>query len=197
MPRLFTGLEIPHEVATVLATLRGGLNGARWITPDHYHITLRFFGDIDTGLARELDHCLAQSMHESFTLHVSGLRVFGGDKPRALVAEIPPVPALMELQAEQERLARRLGLAPETRKFTPHITLARLRDANPYQVAGFMSALSGFPPLPVAVDRFVLFSSRDSIGGGPYIVEAAYPFGEDFGASDLEAADLWGQYETA
>ena len=71
MPRLFTGLEVPRPVATVLASLRGGLNGARWITPDHYHITLRFFGDIDTKLARELDQVLAQSLHEPFTVTVS------------------------------------------------------------------------------------------------------------------------------
>ena len=179
MPRLFTGLEVPRPVATVLASLRGGLNGARWITPDHYHITLRFFGDIDTKLARELDQVLAQSLHEPFTVMVSGLRIFGGDRPRALVAEIAPLPALLELQAEQERLARRLGLATETRKFTPHITLARLRDANAYQVAGFLSAFGGFPPLPLTVDRFVMFSSRDSIGGGPYVIEATYPLGDD------------------
>lgn len=179
MPRLFTGLEVPHSVGSVLASVRGGLNGARWITPDHYHITLRFFGDIDTGLARELDHVLAQSVHDPFTVMVSGLRIFGGDKPRALVAELAPVPALLELQAEQERLARRLGLATETRKFTPHITLARLRDSNAYQVAGFLSAFGAFLPLPMRVDRFVMFSSRDSIGGGPYVIEATYPLGYD------------------
>ena len=192
MPRLFTGLEVPHAVAAVLASVRGGLSGARWITPDHYHVTLRFFGDIDTGLARELDHVLARTLHQPFTLMVSGLRIFGGDKPRALVAEIAPVPALLELQAEQERLARRLGLAAETRKFTPHITLARLRDANAYQVAGFLSAFGAFPPLPLTVDRFVMFSSRGSVGGGPYVVEATYPLGDD--TADEHG---WDFYETA
>ena len=47
MPRLFTGLEIPEEVAQSLSLLRGGLPGARWIDPENYHITLRFIGDID------------------------------------------------------------------------------------------------------------------------------------------------------
>ena len=197
MPRLFTGLEVPPAIAAVLSSLRGGLGGARWITPDHYHVTLRFFGDIDADLARDLDHILARTMHEPFTLMIGGLRIFGGDKPRALVAEIVPNTALLELQAEQERLARRLGLAAETRKFTPHITLARLRDVHAYQVADFLSAFGAFAPLPLPVNRFVLFSSRDSVGGGPYLVEACYPLGDD-----PQEEDGWDEmerdyYETA
>jgi len=47
MPRLFTGIEIPPDVGQALSLLRGGLPGARWITPDHYHVTLRFIGDVD------------------------------------------------------------------------------------------------------------------------------------------------------
>ena len=54
MPRLFTALEIPRHVGQSLAMMRGGLPGARWIDPDNYHLTLRFIGDIDDALAREI-----------------------------------------------------------------------------------------------------------------------------------------------
>ena len=54
MPRLFTGLEIPPQVAQSLAMMRGGLPGARWIDPENYHLTLRFIGDIDDALARDI-----------------------------------------------------------------------------------------------------------------------------------------------
>ena len=47
MPRLFTGLEIPHDVGFALSLKRGGLYGARWMDPENYHITLRFIGDVD------------------------------------------------------------------------------------------------------------------------------------------------------
>ena len=59
-----------------------------------------------------------------------GLSWFGGDKPRAIVAKVKPDPALMDLQAEQERRLRRIGVEPETRKYTPHVTLARLRGVR-------------------------------------------------------------------
>jgi 2'-5' RNA ligase len=81
----------------------------------------------------------------------------------------------MELQAEHERLLRRVGLDPEARKYTPHVTLARLRDTSSFEVAEYLSARAAFRSLPFSVSRFVLFSSRASVGGGPYVVEAVYP----------------------
>jgi RNA 2',3'-cyclic 3'-phosphodiesterase len=175
MPRLFTGLEIPPEIATELAMLRGGVAGARWVEPENYHITLRFMGDIDYGAARDIASLLDQISRPQLTLTLAGLDTFGGDKPRAIVIRIAPCQALIELQAEQERLVRRVGLAPETRKFSPHVTLARLRNASARQVAGFLASRGRIPALRFSAQRFVLYSSRASTGGGPYVVEADYP----------------------
>ena len=181
MPRLFTGLEIPDDLAFSLSLIRGGLAGARWIDPDNYHVTLRFIGDIDGGTARDIAHMLEGVRPRPVTLTVDGLRIFGGDRPRALVASIAPSRELMELQAEHERLIRRCGVAPETRKFTPHITLARLRDTSPRQAAEFFTLRGPMMAQSFTAEEFVLFSSRASVGGGPYIVEAAYPLGRGGG----------------
>ena len=175
MPRLFTGLEIPPEIGLSLSTLRGGLPGARWIDPENYHITLRFIGDIDDRLGHEIAMLLDGARRRPFEVRIDGLTSFGGRKPRAIVATIAPVPQLVELQAEHERLMRRVGLEPEARKFTPHITLARLRDASSFQVADYLAARGHVRVMPFPVSRFVLFSSKASGGGGPYLVEAAYP----------------------
>jgi 2'-5' RNA ligase len=53
--------------------------------------------------------------------------------------------------------------------------LARLRESSSQQVAEYLSARGYFRTSPFRVSRFVLFSSRASVGGGPYIVEAGYP----------------------
>src|SRR5260370_22238054 len=60
MPRIFTALEIPREIAFSLSMLRGGLPGARWIDPENYHLTLRFIGDVDDVLAHEIASLLDQ-----------------------------------------------------------------------------------------------------------------------------------------
>ena len=54
MPRLFTGVEIPTDVSFELEIMKGGIIGARWIDRESFHITLRFMGDIEGGLARKL-----------------------------------------------------------------------------------------------------------------------------------------------
>jgi 2'-5' RNA ligase len=175
MPRLFTGLEVPPEIAEQLSMIRGGLVGARWIDSENYHVTLRFMGDIDYGSARDVSALLGHVRRAPLKLTIDGLDIFGGDKPRALVARIAPTQQLIELQAEHERLVRRAGLPPERRKFTPHVTLARLRDTSPWDAADFLTSRARAGSKSFTADRFVLFSSRASVGGGPYVVEAAYP----------------------
>jgi len=94
---------------------------------------------------------------------------------KTCVAAVAPVAPLMELQVEHDRLLQRLGLEPEGRKYTPHVTLARLRDSSSRQVAEYLAARGHYRSPSFEVSRFVLFSSRASIGGGPYVVEEAYP----------------------
>src|SRR6267154_2624094 len=175
MPRLFVGLEIPKEVQQSLSLLRGGLPGARWIDSENYHITLRFIGDIDDRLAHEIALLLDGVKRRSFDVRFGGLMSFGGRKPRAIVVSVEPIQPLVELQAELERLMQRLGLEPEERKFTPHVTLARLRDSTSRDVADYLSTRGPVFDSSFRVSRFVLFSARASVGGGPYVVEADYP----------------------
>ncbi|MFG1416852.1 RNA 2',3'-cyclic phosphodiesterase [Xanthobacter sp. V0B-10] len=175
MPRLFTAIEIPPDVGQGLSFLRGGLSGARWIDPENYHVTLRFIGDVDDATGRDIMEMLAAVRRPAFDLMLQGLDQFGGRKPRSLFAAVKATPALVELQAEQERILQRLGLGAEGRNFRPHVTLARLRDASSRQVADYLALRGPYRSAVFRVPRFVLFSSRDSVGGGPYLVEAAYP----------------------
>lgn len=174
MPRLFTAIELPASVSLQLSLLRGGLTGARWIDPENYHITLRFFGDIDRHKAHDLSLALSASGRSAFDLEISRLDVFGNAKPHALIASIKPSQALREIASEHERIAQRLHLRPDSRKFTPHITLARLKGASPRALADYLAARGGYSSLPFTVREFQLLSSKASIGGGPYITEEAY-----------------------
>jgi 2'-5' RNA ligase len=181
MPRLFTAFEIPPDIAERLALFRGGLGGARWIAPQDYHITLRFFGDIDARTAQALDDDLfatevLSAGETRLRLDLIELGVFGGQQPRALIARLKPDAALARLQATHEAIARRNGLAPETRKFTPHVTLARLRGIEPQRVGLWLSERAFPLALSFEAEQFALYSARDSVGGGPYHVEAVYPF---------------------
>ncbi len=178
MPRLFTGLAVPPAIADALRAWQGGLPGARWIEPGDFHVTLRFIGDVDATTADDVMEALSEMrVRPALTVTLDGLGIFGGDRPRALYASVVPEAELTDLQAEQERLVRRAGVEPERRKFTPHVTLARLRrDATPEAAAMYLSQAPVFAPLTYTSDRVTLFSARDSTGGGPYVAEAEFPF---------------------
>ena len=177
MPRLFTGLEVPEAVVGQLALMRGGVVGARWLEPDDYHITLRFIGDVAGDVARDIAETLDDTRRPKVLVRFEGLSWFGGDKPRAIVVKVKPEPALMDLQAEQERRLRRIGLQPETRKYAPHVTLARVRGVGQTPVASYLAARGALFAESFTAERFVLYSAREGSGGGPYVVEAAYPLG--------------------
>ena len=176
MPRLFTGLEIPPDMGFALSLKRGGLTGARWIDPENYHITLRFIGDVDAQTANDVVDSLDRLSNSlRFPVRLTHLGSFGGDKPRALFAGVEPSEALSRLQAAHERVLQRAGLEPDGRKFVPHVTLARLRGTSSPELARFIADAARFEPLSFTPVRFVLFSARDSVGGGPYLVEETYP----------------------
>jgi len=195
MPRLFSAIEIPRSIAERLIMLRSGLSGARWIDPENYHLTLRFIGDVDGATARDFTNALGAIDAPPFELRLRGLGSFGGNKPRAIFADLAPSEALETLQRAHERAAREAGLPPESRNFKPHVTLARLRGARADAVATYLERQGGVEAEPFTVNRFVLYSSRNSVGGGPYVVEAAYELDrardaeeEDFSEYDFEEA---------
>ncbi len=175
MPRLFTGLELPPETAMMLSSLGGGMRKARWIDPENYHITLRFIGDIEDRTADEIAFALGQIHRTPIEIRLDGLAAFGNNKPHSIHARVASSPELAELQAEQERIIQRFGLPAERRKFIPHVTVCRCRGASATEVAQWLALRGAFAAKPFTAGRFVLYSSKASTGGGPYVIEEAYP----------------------
>ena len=188
MPRLFTALEIPREAALSLSLLRGGLPGARWVDVENYHITLRFIGDVEGHVADEIANALDRVRRPGFSLNLAGVGAFGSKKPHTIWAGASASPDLIALQGEIDRICQRLGVPSDPRKFMPHVTLARLHNPSAPDVAQYLSARGNFSTLPFRVGRFVLMSSKDSVGGGPYIVEEAWPLGADARAASRSAS---------
>ena len=177
MPRLFTALEVPETVAAALALARGGVVGGRWIEPADYHITLRFVGDVERQAARDVAEALYGIRRPPVAVRFDGLSWFGGDKPRAIVARVRPDPALVELQAEQERRLRRIGLVrrpansrPMSR--SPACAGRGRRRSRTTSPPAARSPLRASPPIASCSTPRARASAA-----GPYVVEAAYPLG--------------------
>ena len=190
MPRLFTGIALPENIRQDLARLAEPMPGVRWLDSQNMHITLRFAGDIDNGLAREFADLLAAIDIRAFEIRLAGLGVFGGKEPRVIWAGVDTCPELEALARANERAARAAGLSAETRVFKPHVTLARLKFTRHDVLARFLERQSRFQTAPFFVGQFELYSSRPQTGGGPYVSEESFALaGGGLNFSDADALE--------
>lgn len=187
MPRLFAAIEVPDEIAAGLARLKQPLPGARWMEPQSYHVTLRFFGDVEAPVAREIAHELGAIQKYAFDLRCTEPGVFGNNDPHALWVGVEGGEALADLQRDAERAARRAGLKPAKHPYRAHITLARLQHSNVEVIARYLGRHGAFRSPAFTASRFVLMSSRPFTGGGPYGIVDEYPLaGSDWSDAEPE-----------
>ncbi|MEM8771720.1 MAG: RNA 2',3'-cyclic phosphodiesterase [Pseudomonadota bacterium] len=174
MPRLFVSLSLPEIVADALTFLQSGVEGARWRPEENFHLTLAFIGETDRhGFENAID-ALSAVDAPTFEISLAGAGFFGDKKPRALWAGVEPSDALNHLQAKVEQVLRRAGFDLERRKFTPHVTLAYLKNI-PQPVAAQYCAEHGlFSCGPFPVEAFHLYSSQLGGEASHYEIEASY-----------------------
>lgn len=174
MIRLFVAIDLPQSIRERLVALQGGVPGARWSTSEQMHLTLRFIGDVNENVGHDIDDALASIRAPSFNLELSGVGEFGGKNPRALWAGVKNNDALLHLQRKTETALQRIGLEPEQRKYSAHITLARLKSPPRDKVVQFLTEGALFAAGPFPVNSFVLFSSHLTPGGSIYNPERVY-----------------------
>ncbi len=188
MFRLFVGLAVPDPIPEKIARICHGLPGARWVEPENYHLTLRFIGEVDRHAAADIDGTLQRIDAEPFSLSLRELGTFGqGRKTRALWTGADASRELVHLQSKVESAVVRAGQAPETRKFLPHLTIARFREAHPDRIRSFIERNAMFRAGPFTVDHFVLFESHMGKGGAHYEELATYPLRDQTSHSESEA----------
>ena len=175
MLRLFAALPIRDDVANWLEPMQGNVSGASWRPRLNFHITLRFFGEISRDLAVDLDLALAEIQAPQMKLKLAGAGFFGSREPYALWAGVAYDEALGALSGECERVARRLGLPPEKRKFQPHVTLAYCHGTSLEAASNFARRYEASESQPFWADRFHLYSSQLGQGPSRYTAEAEYP----------------------
>lgn len=182
MYRLFVSIELPEDVKQSLCRICCDVPGARWLEPDQMHLTLRFVGEVDGVVFRDLMDSLGEVRAPGFDLAVRGVGHFPPrGEPRVLWAGIEKSEALVELRNRVEGAVVRVGVAPEGRKFSPHVTLARLKD-TPGRAVGSYLAMHGLLRCDaVPVRAFHLFSSSLSAKRAVHRCEASYPLAEPDG----------------
>ncbi len=187
-PRLFVALRPPHPIRARLRAAMHGISAARWQDDDQLHLTLRFIGDVDHHRAEDIAAALGGLHAAAITARIAGVGLFERKGwPHMVWAGVEPLAALARLHRKVDQLLARVGVAAETRAFTPHITLARLnRSAGP--VAAFLSQHSDLASPPFDFTHVVLYESELAHGGARYHPVARYPL--DVAATSAAATAL-------
>ena len=185
--RTFIAVELDEtcrrRLVKTVELLRPMAGGVRWVSPESMHLTLKFIGEVDELAIPGAIEALgpAAGAAEPFTMRVAGVSAFPSrGRPRVIHVGIEePDGVLAVLQSAVEAaLAEELGVAPERRRWTPHVTLGRVKDARRCpRVEQIAAAVPEQDFGRVEVDSFVLMASELRPAGAVYTPVHRFPLG--------------------
>jgi len=188
--RAFLAITPPTEVQAgcreLIDALRPDAPKVRWVRPENIHLTLRFLGDIDESVGERVMHGLAETAATvaPFAVTASGFGCFpNARKPTvAWVGIQAEGEGLQRVQSAAEEAAQRLGLKPETRPFSPHLTIGRIRVPAPaVPWAELIARHADFNAGAWTVRDVALFSSELHPSGARYTRIATVSLGKNWG----------------
>lgn len=178
--RSFIAIELPDEIKLQIDQLEARLKSGKqswvkWVNPDSIHLTLKFLGNISTNKTAEITRAMEEAAEgiSPFQLEVKGLGVFPSLK-RVQVAWVGisgDIDKLGQLQQHIESNLANLGFTPESRRFTPHLTIARLRNQaslDERQSFGQLIVDTRFEAGTINVDTISLMKSQLTREGAIY-----------------------------
>lgn len=172
--RLFTAIDLPPDSLMRLERLISALRPAaliHWSPLDNLHITTKFIGEWPEGRLEELHEALtALAERKPFEVEVRGLGWFPHERsPRVLWVGIDGGEELAALAGHIENQLAPLGIKREDRQFSPHLTLARIK--NPVPLAPLREKVRDMQPAVLGkfmASHFTLFRSEPGSNASIY-----------------------------
>lgn len=193
--RTFIAIDLPETVRAALGRKQAEFRAAcesrsderiSWVRAEGIHLTLKFLGEISISQGEQVTESLRVcGLFEKFAVEVKGFGFFpDARRPRVFWAGLDAPPALRELAARVEAAMQKLGFAPESRPFAPHLTLARFKNPRPQSALNaLISQQSELSLGRFEVSEFFLFESTLSPRGAEYRKVARFPAIQEAGLS--------------
>lgn len=181
--RLFTAIDLSPEVAASLGGLVSRLRPTapiQWSPAANFHLTTKFIGEWPEARLEELNAALrGLAGRPPFPVEVRGLGFFPNPHaPRVFWAGVHAPAALGELARDTDRALGALGVPLETKPYSPHLTLARVKQ--PARLQTLQQAIAALPSVEFGgftADRFFLYHSRLAPGGSVYTKLSEFTLG--------------------
>ena len=176
--RAFLAIPLPQQlkdvVKTVQRNLRAQIPDARWVRPENLHLTLHFFGDVKQETLEKIKVSVlsVKGCKRPFPVEVKGLGAFPNrHRPRILWLDLEPKDQLRQLHENCREQLQQAGLVTESRPYSPHLTIGRLRQRKSCltDLNELSASLGGKLVGRFSVDRLILFESRLHTGGAEHI----------------------------
>lgn len=163
--RLFVAVELPDYVVEAIVKLReevGRVEGLNWTSPEKLHLTLAFLGEVEPLLQEKIAGRLPEARVQPFYLELEGLGVFPKKgRPQVLWAGTAAAdPRLFQLHGKIEKILLDFGFEPERRRFSPHVTLARIGSRAAPAIPAIPKKQANFGAAPFRVEGITLFASE-------------------------------------
>jgi 2'-5' RNA ligase len=176
--RLFVGLAVSEDAKDSLERLtlrmRAKDDGLRWSTPEQWHVTLVFLGEVADAAREALVEELTRVRQPALTLRMEQVGVF--ERAGILHAQIDVTQGLLRLYEAVAAAVKRSGLAVEERPYRAHITLARAKNREGRKTVERLERAAEQQRLGASwsAQEFLLYESQLSPGGSRYVVQERF-----------------------
>ncbi len=178
MVRLFVAIDIPDNIKTYIQGMARAIPKARSVPPDQLHLTLKFIGEVESSLLLDILDALGRINTPRFALQLKGVGTFPPrGTPRVLwvgTKTMENKDNLFDLRKQIEKTLFAAGIAKEKKKFSPHITLARLNNSPIKLLHNFLAGNALLESPWFEVNCFTLYSSQLTPKGAIHTVEERY-----------------------
>jgi 2'-5' RNA ligase len=173
--RAFLAIPLPRQlqesIRFIQTELQASISQARWTRPENLHLTLHFFGELEQETLEKLKVSVlsVKGCQRPFQLEVKGLGAFPNPhRPRVIWLGLESRGQLEQLYRATGRCVHQAGLTTDSRPYSPHLTIARLRG-DKFSLTELFSSMQQKRIEPVTVDRFVLYESHLRPEGAQHI----------------------------
>jgi RNA 2',3'-cyclic 3'-phosphodiesterase len=176
--------DVINRIKEIVLELSRGVEGVKWVAPENLHFTLKFLGDVEDSDLHDVCSAVAEATTglAPFEVLLAGAGAFPSpSRPRTVwIGAGQGEEEFVGLYEAVDRALRKVGFRSETRKFTPHVTVGRIRKGNPTlsQLTEHLKSHAATELGTVPVDEVLVFSSELRPGGPEYHVLGRAPLGK-------------------
>lgn len=173
--RVFLAVPLPPQIKASICAAQRNLQtqipGVRWVRPENLHLTLHFFGETTQESLEKIKVSVLSVKHcqRPFMVEIKGLGAFPNrHRPRVLWFDLEPKGPLRQLHRDCQKFLRQAGVVSESRSYSPHLTIGRLRQSET-DLTDICRSVGQRLVGQLPVDRLVLFESRLHSDGAEHI----------------------------